>query len=60
MSLEEKKTIKVNAKGSLGVLALGDLGLKLWRDARKKEEVDTESNPSFEQDSLKKEKKDGK
>lgn len=31
------KEYKITAEGSLGVLALGDVGLKLWREQRSKE-----------------------
>jgi hypothetical protein len=34
------KEFKLTAEGSLGVLALGDIGIKLWREQRKKEGKD--------------------
>lgn len=34
MSENEKKTIEVPVRGSLGLLALGDKGLMLWRKKR--------------------------
>ena len=34
--MKEPKVIEMPPEGSLGVLALGDLGLKLWREAREK------------------------
>ena len=34
--MKEQKIIKMPPEGSLGVLALGDIGIKLWREAREK------------------------
>lgn len=34
--MKEKKVIEMPPEGSLGVLALGDVGIKLWREAREK------------------------
>lgn len=39
---QEKKALEVDAKGSLGLLAFGDIGLRAWRDA--KENVKNISN----------------
>lgn len=33
--MDNKKEYKVPPQGSLGLLALGDLGVKLWREKRK-------------------------
>lgn len=30
-----QQNYQVNEKGSLGLLALGDIGIKLWRDAKR-------------------------
>lgn len=38
------KEFKLTAEGSLGVLALGDIGLKLWREQRVKEGKDPYEN----------------
>ena len=41
-SAETNRTYNVDAKGSLGLLALGDIGLRAWRkfrDSNKKDEV---------------------
>jgi hypothetical protein len=35
MSKNKKPNYTVTAQGSLGLLALGDLGIQLWRDAIK-------------------------
>lgn len=34
--MKDKKVIEMPPEGSLGVLALGDIGIKLWREAREK------------------------
>ncbi len=39
--MADKKEVKLNVdqipvEGALGLLALGDVGIKLWREARKK------------------------
>ncbi len=34
--MTKKKCIEINIKGSLGILALGDLGLVEWRKVRDK------------------------
>ena len=34
---DTKQEFKVSKEGSLGLLALGDIGLKLWREAKNKE-----------------------
>lgn len=60
MSSNHKKTINVKAQGSLGLLALGDLGLKLWREARHKEESESDQENPTNQDSSKKQRNDGK
>ena len=52
--MSDKKNFKITAEGSLGLLALGDIGLNLWREQRKKEGKD----PYDKLD--KKEKTDGK
>lgn len=31
---QTNKDYKINAKGSLGLLAYGDIGLKAWREVR--------------------------
>jgi hypothetical protein len=37
MSKELKKqAVEITEKGSLGLLALGDLGLRAWREVKKK------------------------
>ena len=36
--MKEQKVIQMPPDGSLGVLALGDIGIKLWREAREKAE----------------------
>ena len=38
--MKDKKVIKMPPEGSLGVLALGDIGVKLWREARQKAKQD--------------------
>ncbi len=35
MSKDKKLNYTVTSQGSLGLLALGDIGIKLWRDAVK-------------------------
>ena len=37
---QEGKEIEIPESGSLGLLALGALGTKLWREARKKAELE--------------------
>jgi hypothetical protein len=39
---EKSKVIEVNAQGSLGILALGHLGLRAWRYAVEKEKIKTQ------------------
>jgi hypothetical protein len=34
--MQKKKEYKIPPHGSLGLLALGDIGLKQWREVRKK------------------------
>lgn len=36
--MKEQKAIQMPPEGSLGALALGDIGVKLWREAREKAE----------------------
>ena len=36
--MKEQKVIQMPPEGSLGVLALGDIGIKLWRETREKAE----------------------
>ena len=38
--MKEEKNYSITAEGSLGLLALGDLGLQKWREQRKKEGKD--------------------
>lgn len=45
----EKKEFKLTAEANLGVLALGDIGLKLWREQRKKEGKDPYDKHNKEQ-----------
>ena len=33
--MDKKKEYKIPPQGSLGLLALGDIGIKLWREKRK-------------------------
>lgn len=46
-----RREYKVTAQGSLGLLALGAAGIKLWRDAveLEKQKKDTESKESSEE-----------
>ena len=41
--MKEQKVIQMPPEGSLGVLALGDIGIKLWREAREKAEEETKN-----------------
>ncbi|MEY4603047.1 MAG: hypothetical protein RIT43_339 [Bacteroidota bacterium] len=36
--MKEKKEFKVTAEGSLGILALGAVGIRLWRQAKEEKE----------------------
>ena len=38
--MKEEKIYSITAEGSLGILALGDIGLKKWREQRSKEGKD--------------------
>lgn len=40
MIMGNEKEYKIPAEGSLGLLALGDIGLKLWREKRHAEGKD--------------------
>lgn len=40
IQMSDEKEFKLTAEGSLGILALGDIGLKLWREQRAKEGKD--------------------
>ena len=51
---EKKKEINLSidqipAEGALGLLALGDVGVKLWREARKKKAEEIKKNKENEQ-----------
>ena len=36
--LDKEKSYKVTVEGSLGLLAFGDVGLRAWREVKKKSE----------------------
>ena len=38
--------VTIDPKGSLGLLAIGDLGLRAWRDVKKKHNNSTEHDES--------------
>ena len=40
--MKKHKIIQMPPDGSLGVLALGDIGIKLWREAKEKEKKNKE------------------
>lgn len=44
MSKNKKPNYTVTAQGSLGLLALGDIGIQLWREAREKGKPESDSD----------------
>lgn len=48
--MKKKQSYTVTPQGSLGLLALGDVGIRLWREAREKgkSESDTEKKQQHE------------
>lgn len=46
--MTDKKKFKLTPEGSLGVLALGDVGIKMWREVRAKEGKDPKTNKTTE------------
>ena len=41
---DNKKEVVVTARGSLGLLALGSVGVRLWREAVKKKVAEKKKN----------------
>jgi hypothetical protein len=37
---------KIDVKGSLGLLALGDIGIRAWRDVKQKSKKENNNNES--------------
>ena len=42
--LKEKQPYVVTVEGSLGLLAYGDIGLRAWRDVKKKSKEEKNTN----------------
>lgn len=43
---DEKKAYEITSEGSLGLLALGDIGIEKWREAKNKEAKETPNTQS--------------
>lgn len=41
---DQKKEYKITREGSLGLLALGDIGIQKWREVKAKKEAEEEKN----------------